>query len=81
MLEAGMMKEQRAPFPARMLIDQGVSDQFPEVQLKPALFQASCKQAKRRFILHRHPGYDRGYYLVSSLKEDHLPFFPWTLHG
>ncbi|HTX24342.1 MAG TPA: S-formylglutathione hydrolase [Steroidobacteraceae bacterium] len=55
-----------------MLVDQGLSDQFLERELHPHLLEEACAQAGQRLTLRRHPGYDHGYYFVSSFIEDHL---------
>jgi S-formylglutathione hydrolase len=78
---SALMSGRHAPFPAGILIDQGLSDQFLETQLKPALFETACEQAKQPLTLRRHPGYDHGYYFVSSFMEDHLAFHRRALHG
>ncbi|MED5463666.1 MAG: S-formylglutathione hydrolase [Myxococcota bacterium] len=58
--------------PAEILIDQGLSDGFLEEQLHPHLFEAACKEHGQALKLRRHPGYDHGYYFISTLMEDHL---------
>lgn len=55
-----------------ILIDQGLADQFLEQQLHPHLFEDACKAAGQPLTLRRHPGYDHGYYFISSFMEDHL---------
>lgn len=55
-----------------ILIDQGLADQFLEQQLHPQLFEDACRKAGQRLTLRRHPGYDHGYYFISSFIDDHL---------
>ncbi len=57
---------------APILIDQGLADQFLEQQLHPHLFEEACRKAGQPLTLRRHPGYDHGYYFISSFIEDHL---------
>ena len=55
-----------------ILIDQGLTDQFLEKQLKPDLFEAACAEAGVKLTLRRHAGYDHGYYFIQSFIDDHL---------
>jgi S-formylglutathione hydrolase len=78
---SALMERRVTPFPAGILIDQGLSDQFLETQLKPELFEAACQQAAQPLTLRLHAGYDHGYYFISSFMEDHLAFHQRALHG
>lgn len=69
-----LMAGKRAPFPQGILIDQGLGDKFLAEQLHPDAFEAACEQAGQRLQLRRHPGYDHGYYFISTFMEDHLRF-------
>ncbi|WP_119166061.1 S-formylglutathione hydrolase [Algihabitans albus] len=60
--------EERLP----LLIDQGSDDQFLETQLNPELFEAACAEAGHPLELRRQPGYDHGYYFISTFMADHL---------
>lgn len=55
-----------------LLVDQGLSDKFLEVQLRPELLEEACASAGQALTLRRHAGYDHGYYFVASFVEDHL---------
>lgn len=57
---------------APILIDQGLSDQFLDMQLHPHLFESACRQTGQPLRLRRHAGYDHGYYFISSFIDDHL---------
>lgn len=70
LLMAGM----RCPFPNGILIDQGLSDKFLSEQLYPEALEAACAQAGQPLELRRHPGYDHGYYFISTFIEEHLLF-------
>jgi S-formylglutathione hydrolase len=68
-----LVAERGAPWKDRgILIDQGLSDQFLEKQLKPELFEAACAAAAVPLTLRRHDGYDHGYYFIQSFIDDHL---------
>lgn len=68
-----MQDQPQAPYPAGILIDQGLSDKFLlEQQLLPEAFEAACKQVGQPLQLRRHPGYDHGYYFIQTFVEDHL---------
>ena len=61
-----------APYPAGILVDQGLADPFLADQLHPHLFEAACVAAHQPLLLRRHPGYDHGYYFIASFMRDHL---------
>jgi S-formylglutathione hydrolase len=69
-----LMAGMHAPFPGGILIDQGLADKFLAEQLHPEAFEEACRKAGQRLDLRRHPGYDHGYYFISTLVEDHLRF-------
>ncbi|MBC3931554.1 S-formylglutathione hydrolase [Undibacterium curvum] len=69
-----LMRARQTPFPAGILIDQGLSDQFLATQLHPERFEQACLQADQPLNLRRHTGYDHGYYFIASVIEDHLRF-------
>lgn len=58
----------------KILIDQGLADQFLEQELHPHLFEAACQDKDVALELRRHDGYDHSYYFISSFMEDHLRF-------
>jgi S-formylglutathione hydrolase len=62
------------PFPDGILVDQGLSDKFLAEQLYPDAFEQACRACQQPLELRRHPGYDHGYYFISSFIEDHLRF-------
>ncbi|MBC7793866.1 MAG: S-formylglutathione hydrolase [Clostridia bacterium] len=53
-------------------IDQGMSDKFLDVQLRPELFAAACNAAGQQLTLERHVGYDHGYYFIATVVEAQL---------
>ncbi len=67
-----MQHQTAAPFPAGLLIDQGLADKFLVEQLHPERFEAACAAIGQPLTLRRHAGYDHGYYFVQSFMADHL---------
>lgn len=55
-----------------ILVDQGTADKFLAEQLKPELFADACSKSDTQLTLRMHPGYDHGYYFISTFMEDHL---------
>ena len=55
-----------------ILVDQGGADPFLASQLKPELLQQACAHAGVPLELRLQPGYDHGYFFVSTFIEDHL---------
>jgi S-formylglutathione hydrolase len=58
----------------QILIDQGDADEFLADQLKPEIFAKACSEAGQELRLRMQPGYDHGYYFVSSFIGDHIEF-------
>jgi S-formylglutathione hydrolase len=56
----------------KILIDQGLADQFLEQELHPHMFEAACKERGVDVEIRRHEGYDHGYYFISTFMDDHL---------
>ncbi len=70
---SALMAECRtAPYPAGILIDQGLADKFLPVQLNPHLLEAACDKVAQPLTLRRHAGYDHSYYFIATFIEDHL---------
>ena len=67
-----MRQSQTAPYPAGILIDQGLADKFLPTQLHPESFEAACAEVGQSLTLRRHAGYDHGYYFISTFMADHL---------
>ena len=55
-----------------ILVDQGLNDQFLAEQLHPKRLEETCDQANQQLTLRYHPGYDHGYYFISTFIGDHL---------
>ncbi len=58
--------------PRSILIDQGSDDAFLDEQLKPALFEAACREAGQPLELRLQEGYDHSYYFIASFVGDHV---------
>jgi S-formylglutathione hydrolase len=56
----------------KILVDQGGDDKFLTEQLRPELLEAACRESGQPLDLRSQPGYDHGYYFISSFIEDHL---------
>ena len=67
-----MAAQTTPPYPAGILIDQGLADKFLAEQLHPEAFEAACMQAGQPLTLRRHAGHDHGYYFIASFIDDHL---------
>jgi len=64
-----------------ILVDQGLADSFLEQQLMPERLEQACKDAGYPLTLRRQPGYDHGYYFISTFVEDHLRHHARALLG
>jgi S-formylglutathione hydrolase len=64
-----------------LLVDQGLADPFLEQQLMPERLEQACKDAGYPLALRRQPGYDHGYYFISTFVEDHLRHHARALLG
>ena len=58
--------------PRPILIDQGAHDKFLPEQLYPEVFADAARQSNTHVTLRMHPGYDHGYYFISTFMEDHI---------
>jgi hypothetical protein len=56
----------------KILIDQGLDDQYLGQELHPHLFEAACAERSVDLELRRHEGYDHGYYFISTFMKDQL---------
>jgi S-formylglutathione hydrolase len=71
---SALMDKLVTPFPDGILIDQGLTDKFLGDQLFPEAFEEACANAQQPLRLRRHPGYDHGYYFISTFVEEHIRF-------
>ena len=59
-------------FPDTILVDQGTSDKFLALQLKPGLLEEASRAARQGLELRMHPGYDHGYFFIQTFIADHM---------
>ena len=76
-----MARQQRAPYPQGILVDQGLADKFLAEQLQPEKLEAACAAVGQPLTLRRHAGHDHGYYFIASFVEDHLRHHARQLAG
>lgn len=74
-----MAAQTSAPYPAGILVDQGLADNFLPSQLFPEALEAACQAVGQPLTLRRHAGYDHSYYFVSTFMDDHLAHHAQTL--
>lgn len=55
-----------------LLVDQGEADGFLTEQLKPALLERACAEARIDLTLRMEAGYDHSYNFVSTFMGDHI---------
>ena len=71
---SALMGSRHIPFPGGILIDQGLADKFLADQLFPEAFEQACGEVRQPLRLRRQPGYDHGYFFISTFIEDHIRF-------
>ncbi len=54
-----------------ILVDQGDADEWLD-QLNPDLLRSSCEAAGQSLTLRMQPGYNHGFYFISTFIEEHL---------
>lgn len=62
------------PFGGTILVDQGTADKFLPDQLNPQMLVDAARASGQSLELRMQPGYDHGYYFISTFVEDHLRF-------
>lgn len=55
-----------------LLVDQGLSDEFLEHQLRPQLLRTACEQVDHPLTLNLRPGHDHSYYFISTYLSEHM---------
>lgn len=61
-----------AAHPARILVDQGMKDQFLAAQLAPDSLEAAAAASGQVLTLRRHAEHDHSYWFIQSFITDHL---------
>lgn len=63
---------QHRRFPETILVDQGTKDPYLESQLFPQRLTEAARANGQPLTLRLQPGFDHGYYFISTFIEDHL---------
>ena len=58
-------------YPGKVLIDQGIDDQFFDLLKPEALVQAMAER-RQPGIYRMQPGYDHSYFFVATFMADHI---------
>jgi S-formylglutathione hydrolase len=66
---------------AKILIDQGLGDDFLKEQLHPHLLEEAAAKSNYPIFVRRHEGYDHGYYFIQTFVADHLLHHTAILKG
>ncbi len=56
----------------KILVDQGLADEWLEKELKVDLLEAGARKSGYPLTLRRHEGYDHGYYFIQTFMADHF---------
>lgn len=67
-------------FDGPMLLDTGAADSNLEL-LRPEALATAIATRRQEAIIRMHPGYDHGYFFVSSFMEDHVSFHAQALYA
>ncbi|ELI6424692.1 S-formylglutathione hydrolase [Aeromonas veronii] len=57
-----------------ILIDQGLSDDFYETQLRTENLERVCREMNIKASIRYHTGYDHSYYFISSFIGEHIAY-------
>ena len=60
------------PFAGKILVDQGLGDDFLRRELHPETLEQAASQSGHALELRQHAGYDHGYYFIQTFIDDHL---------
>lgn len=66
---------------SEILVDQGMADEWLEVQLLPHLLVNAARKSGYPLNLRRHRGYDHSYYFISTFMADHFDHHAKILAG
>lgn len=69
--DACLLIRKRA-YPGHILVDQGLSDQFLERELKPENLDRAARDAGQKLSLRLHADYDHSYWFIQTFVADHL---------
>lgn len=63
-----------------LLVDQGAADPYLD-KLRPADLKEACRESGQKLDYRERPGYDHGYYFVSTFIHEHLKFHAAALRS
>ncbi|MGK8437327.1 S-formylglutathione hydrolase [Ectopseudomonas hydrolytica] len=63
-----------------LLVDQGLSDEFLDSQLRPELLRSTCADAGHPLTLNLRAGHDHSYYFISTYIGGHIAHHAVTLN-
>lgn len=63
-----------------LLVDQGLSDEFLDNQLRPELLRSTCADTGHPLILNLRAGHDHSYYFISTYISEHIAHHAATLN-
>jgi len=66
-------------FDGPMLIDTGTDDDNMEL-LRPETLATAIAERRQQAIVRMQPGYDHGYFFVSTFMEEHIAFHAEALY-
>jgi S-formylglutathione hydrolase len=58
----------------KILIDQGLADEFYEEQLLTSNFETACRDQNQPLQVNYRKGYDHSYYFISTFIKEHIDF-------
>ena len=70
----------KGPCHHELLVDQGAADPYLD-KLRPADLKRACSESGQELDYRERPGYDHGYYFVSSFIREHLLFHAAALRS
>ncbi len=59
---------------SKILIDQGLDDEFYEKELLTQNFEKICKSSSQSLLVNYREGYDHSYYFISSFIKNHIDY-------
>ncbi len=71
----------KRPRAGTILVDQGSTDQFLDVQLKPERLEAAAAKSGQKLTVRRQQGYDHSYWFIQSFMADYLAHHAAVLLG
>lgn len=75
------LQHQQLESPVPMLIDQGLGDEFLQMQLQPERLEQAAQLTHYPLTVRHHAGYDHSYYFISSFLGEHFAFHARHLKG